>query len=192
MSIDDTEDDLTTHTGFRFHVRRATPKDEAVVERFFDHVTPEDIRFRFLSGMTTVSHEKLRVMTASDDPEVVNFLAFSPNETLLAVAMLARCEDEKRGEVALSIHQDYKHQGLSWEILAHICRYADRHGFETVESMESRANHSAIELERHMGFRGIDNPDDPTVVVLRRDLRAQPLPDTMLPNAAVLSHILRP
>jgi len=98
MDVHDTDDDLTTRTGFRFHVRHATPQDDAIVAEFFTHVTPEDLRFRFLSGMKVVSHERLAEMTRVDDPRVVNFLALSPNETLLAVAMLATDKDGQRGE----------------------------------------------------------------------------------------------
>ena len=42
---------IVTNSGFRFHVRAAHPKDEAELSDFFKHVTPEDLRFRFLSGL---------------------------------------------------------------------------------------------------------------------------------------------
>jgi hypothetical protein len=54
-------------------------------------------------------------------------------------------------------------------MLAHICRYAERHNFKSIESIESRENHAAIELERDMAFQAHDDKDDPTIVVLRRD-----------------------
>lgn len=189
--LGDTDDDLTTRTGFRFHVRRATPQDEAIVAEFFTHVTPEDIRFRFLSGMKTISHERLVAMTRADDPRIVNFLAFTPNDTLLAVAMLAAGEDTQRGEVALTIRNDFKHQGISWEMLEHICRYAERHNFKSIESLESRANHAAIELERDMEFQVVDDEADPTVVVLRRDLNPQPSFDDAPLDGSEVSHMLR-
>jgi len=170
MEVHDTDDDLTTRTGFRFHVRHATPQDSAIVAEFFTHVTPEDLRFRFLAGMKAVSHERLAQITRVDDPHVVNFLALSPSETLLAVAMLATDKNGQRGEVALTIRDDFKHQGISWEMLAHICRYAERHKITSIESIESRENHSAIELERDMGFKALDYDDDPTLVLLRREL----------------------
>ncbi|WQB99075.1 hypothetical protein U0R22_003245 [Mesorhizobium huakuii] len=44
-------DTLTTHTGFRFEVRRARPEDEPTLAEFFTHVTPEDLRFRFLGAV---------------------------------------------------------------------------------------------------------------------------------------------
>ena len=171
MDIKDTDADLITHTGFHFHVRRAVPKDEAIVADFFKHVTPADVRFRFLSGMKSVSHERLVEMTSADDPKRVNFLALSSDQTLLAVAMLAVGKDPQRGEVALTIREDYKHQGISWEMLTHICRYAERHNFKSIESIESRDNHEAIELERDMAFHAHSDPDDPRIIVLRRDFQ---------------------
>ncbi|MEK1887663.1 MAG: GNAT family N-acetyltransferase [Phyllobacterium sp.] len=169
MLADDINHDLTTRTGFRFHVRRALPQDEPKVAEFFKHVTAEDIRFRFLSGMKEVSHERLAAMTRSDDRQVSNFLAFAPNDTLLAVAMLASDDGLERGEVALSIREDYKRLGISWELLSHIANYARRHGFKSIESIESRENHAAIELEREMGFKVMSYPDDPNVVLLRQE-----------------------
>jgi len=121
--------------------------------------------------MKAVSHERLLTMTRVDDPGIVNFLAFARDQTLLAVAMLAASEDAQRAEVALSIRKDFKRQGISWEMLAHICRYAERHNFKSIESLESRENHAAIELERDMDFQVFDAEDDPTVVVLRREFK---------------------
>jgi hypothetical protein len=59
-------------------------------------------------------------------------------------------------------------------MLAHMCRYAEQHGFESVESLESRENHAAINLERDMQFKAYDDEDDPSVVILRRDLASIP------------------
>jgi len=55
-------------------------------------------------------------------------------------------------------------------MLTHICRYAERQKIKSIESIESRENHSAIELERDMGFKALDYDDDPTLVLLRREL----------------------
>ena len=168
-----TKSTLTTHTGFRFEVRRARPEDEPTVAEFFTHVTPEDLRFRFLGAVKEVSHERLVAMTRSDDPHVHNFLAFSTDGMLIAVATLAANPADRRGEVAICIRADRKHLGVSWELLGYIARYADDHGIETIESIESRENRAAIELEREMGFIVTTYPDDPTLVLVRRKLRAK-------------------
>jgi N-acetylglutamate synthase-like GNAT family acetyltransferase len=168
-----TKSTLTTHTGFRFEVRRARPEDEPVVAEFFTHVTAEDLRFRFLGAVKEVSHERLVAMTRSDDPHVHNFLAFSTEGMLIAVATLAADPADRRGEVAICIREDRKHLGVSWELVGYIARYADDHGIETIESIESRENRAAIELEREMGFVVTTDPDDPTLVLVRRKLGAK-------------------
>lgn len=166
---------LTTHSGFRFEVRRARAEDEPTLAEFFTHVTPEDLRFRFLGAVKEVSHERLVAMTSSDDPHINNFLAFSTDGALIAVATLASDAANRRGEVAICIRQDRKHLGVGWELLAHIARYAEANGLEAIESIESRENRAAIELERDMGFTVTTNPDDPTLVLVQRKLGA-PLP----------------
>jgi len=164
---------LTTHTGFRFEVRRARPEDEPVVAEFFTHVTPEDLRFRFLGAVREVSHERLVAMTRSDDRHSHNFLAFSADGMLIAVATLAADPADRRGEVAICIREDRKHLGVGWEFLGYIARYADDHGIETIESIESRENRAAIELEREMGFTVTTDRDDPTLVLVQRKLGAK-------------------
>jgi len=51
--------------------------------------------------------------------------------------------------------------------------YADDHGIETIESIESRENRAAIELEREMGFTVTTDRDDPTLVLVQRKLGAK-------------------
>lgn len=164
---------LTTHTGFRFEVRRARSEDEPLVAEFFTHVTSEDMRFRFLGAVKEVSHERLVAMTRSDDPHIHNFLAFSTDGMLIAVATLASDPADRRGEVAICIRQDRKHLGVGWELLGYIARYAEEHGIETIESIESRENRAAIEVERDMGFTVATYPDDPTLVLVQRKLGAK-------------------
>jgi GNAT superfamily N-acetyltransferase len=170
----DIQADLTTQSGVRLRVRHALPADEVLVADFCAHVTPEDLSFRFLSGMKEVSHERLRAITRADDPRIINFLAFSPAEMLVAVGALAIDESLVRGEVVLSVRADHKHLGVSWTLLSHIAQYAERRGLKSIESLESRANRAAINLEREMGFEITQVADDPTLVLVKRELHPGP------------------
>lgn len=170
----DSSTTLTTRTGFRFEVRRARPKDEPTLAEFFTYVTPDDLRFRFLGGVKAVSHEWLVAMTRSDDARIHNFLAFSVKGVLIAVAMLACDQPRRHGEVAICTREDHKHLGVSWELLSYVAKYADELGLDTIESIEIRENRAAIELERDMGFTVTACPDDPALVLVRRQLGATP------------------
>jgi hypothetical protein len=50
----DAKDTLTTRTGFRFEVRSAHREDETTFADLFTHVTPLELRFRFLGGVMDV------------------------------------------------------------------------------------------------------------------------------------------
>ncbi|MFA6157560.1 N-acetyltransferase family protein [Mesorhizobium sp.] len=164
---------ITTRSGFRFEVRPARPEDEPTLAEFFTHVTPDDLRFRFLGGVKEVSHERLVAMTRSDDPHVHNFLAFSADGMLIAVAMLASDDADRNGEVAICIRGDRKHLGVGWELLAYVANYAEDLGLKAIQSIESRENRAAIEVERDMGFTVTSDPDDATLVLVRRELGAR-------------------
>ena len=161
---------LKTRTGFEFEVRVASAADEPLLAEFFTHVADDDLRFRFLSGQKTVSHDQLVMMTRHDR-QTENFLALAADGTLIATAMLACDAARERGEVAISIRSDFKARGIGWELLTYVGGYAEASGIQTLESIESRANHAAIELEREMGFTVSSCPGDATLVVVRRDLR---------------------
>lgn len=163
--------DLVTRTGLVLHVRPAGSGDDEPLADFFRHVTPEDLRFRFLGGMREVSHDRIVAMTQVDHKLTENFLAFADGDkAIVATAMLACDASSKRAEVAISVRADYKHKGVSWELLRHVDRFAAAMGMEVLESLESRENHEAIELEREQGFVATTYEDDPTLILIRKEL----------------------
>lgn len=166
--------DLTTRTGFKFHVRPVDRRDEPALAEFFVHVTPDDLRFRFLTGLSVVGHDRLLAMIEVDHRQKENFLAFAADGlTIIATAMLACDEAMQTGEVAISLRPDYKGRGVSWELLEHIAHFAEAMGVQTLQSIESRDSHAAIELERDMGFTARSYPGDATLMLVERKL---PLP----------------
>ncbi len=171
VKVDAWSGDLTTRAGLVFQVRPVSPDDEAPLAEFFAHVTPEDLRFRFLGGVREVSQERLVAMTHVDHRLTENFLALSDEgKTIVGTAMLACDASMDKGEVAISVRADYKHKGIAWELLRHIARYAEAKGVKVLESIESRENHEAIELEREQGFVAESYPDDPALILIRKQL----------------------
>lgn len=166
---DDLNRSLTTRTGFRFHVRPARPEDEAGLAEFFTHVTPEDLRFRFLSTVREVGHDRLAAMLQVDHRQAETFIAFSEDgKAIIATGMLACDAALDRGEVAISVRSEHKHKGVGWELLRHVSKFAEAKGVKVLESLEDRQNHEAIEIEREQGFEVDECPDDFRLVILRR------------------------
>lgn len=163
---------LTTRNGFEFTVRPAQPADEAALGAFFSHVTPDDMRFRFLTGLKTVGHDRLVAMTTVDHRQTENFLAFIGGEAeIIATAMLACDAEMKTGEVAIAIRPEYKAKGVSWDLLEHVAAYAEEKGLTTLQSIEARDSHAAIDMEREMGFTAGPYPGDPTLVLVQKQLK---------------------
>lgn len=165
------ETTLTTWKEFSFHVRPARPEDENLLAEFFTHVSPDDRRFRFLTGVGEVGHTLLEQLVTVDHDRSENFLAFD-GQTLIGTAMLAADPGLRRGEVAISLRSDYKNRGIGWALLDHLARYAQQRGIKRIESVESRENRQALAVEVDMGFKTEPYPGDPTLVLVSKDLES--------------------
>lgn len=163
--------ELTTNSGFALKVGTADEADSALLEDFFDHVSEDDLRFRFLSSMQEVGPAQLSFMTKVDHIHSENFLAFHPIVGfLLASAMLAIDDDFEQAEVAIVIRSDFKNRGIGWSLLNHVSERAAAMGVKTLRTIESRDNRSAIRLEREMGFVSRPTVDDTSLVILEKSL----------------------
>jgi acetyltransferase len=163
--------ELTTRSGFSFQVRSADEGDEALLAEFFTHVTPDDLRFRFLSAIRKVGHAQLALLTQVDHRRAENFLAFDRvTGSLLASAMLAVEDDLEHAEVAIVIRSDFKERGIGWSLLEHAGQRAAVIGVKTLQAIESQENRSAIRVERDMGFSSRPYPGDSTLTILEKSL----------------------
>jgi acetyltransferase len=162
--------DFVTRGGVKMHVRPARPDDEVALAELFRHVTPEDLRFRFLTGLREVGRDRLVAMTQIDYRRMMNFLAFDEDGTLIATGLLASDPDGVQAEFAISVHRDFKGRGVSWTLVRHILAYAEAEGIRTVESVESVDNHAALALEREAGFAAIPGEPWSSEITVRREV----------------------
>lgn len=162
---------LQTRTGFNFWVDPVKADDANAVREFFAHVTGEDLRFRFLTAMRKVSDEQIEALTAVDHVLSENFIARDfQRSAIIASAHLVTDKTGLRAEVALAVHMDFKHKGISWTLLKFIADHAKNRGIKILTSIESRDHHQAIDLEREMGFVARPVAGDATLVELTADL----------------------
>jgi GNAT superfamily N-acetyltransferase len=164
--------ELSTRSGFGLRVRPVVAEDEAALGAFFGQVSPDDLRFRFLTAVKEVSHERLLAMINVDRSRTDSFLATGTGvgDPVIAAAMLARDATGDQAEVAISVRADHKGRGIGWTLLEYCAREAEAKGVKVLEAVESRANHQAIALEHEMGFTSEPMEGDPSVALLRRSL----------------------
>ena len=68
--------ELVTRTGFGAQVRPANDNDDAALTEFFEHVSKDDLRFRFLSAIQHVTPKQIEQMTHVDHRQTEDFLVF--------------------------------------------------------------------------------------------------------------------
>lgn len=171
MTIDlDTR--VETRSGLALAIRPAVPEDEAQLAAFFDQVSDADRRFRFLSASDHVGHDQLEPLIHADHFRSESFLVFAAaSGELVASALLASDGMRDTAEIAISVRQDYRGQGVGWAALDFLGNEAKARGVRRVISIEARANHAAIDLEREKGFRSEAMDGDPTLIVLSKIYR---------------------
>ena len=164
----------TTNTGVELKITPARAEDRAALERFFDRVTPEDLYFRFLSGMRKVDEQRLEAMLRDDDDFSIDFLALDRDEgEILATAMLVADAEFDSAELAICTREDAKNKGISWALLAHAANYAEAMGIRRIYSIQSASQSDALQLEREMGFTLRSQSDDPTTMLVEKSFRRQ-------------------
>jgi acetyltransferase len=162
---------VAPRSGGTLAVRAARPSDEALLEAFYDRVSPEDRRFRFFSAAAHIGHEQLAPLVEGDHFRSECYLALTPDGSLAGTAMLACDKPLDTAEVAISVRADWRGKGLGWALLDLMAGEARRRGVRRIIAIEDRENHAAIELEKEKGFvaHGIDG--EPTLVLLEKLLR---------------------
>ena len=162
---------LMTRTGFTFYVRPVRPDDAPALADFFARVTPEDMRFRFLSSLARIDRDRLDLMTHVDHDRTEHFLAFNlDGNSIIATAMIAADPAMEKAEVAVSVCSDFQDRGIGWAMLKHLARYAEQRDIGCLVAIESQAKTKGIELEREMGFTARPYPGDSTMVLLEARL----------------------
>jgi acetyltransferase len=163
---------LTTRAGFQFHVRSVEDDDAAALSQFLADMTPEDLRFRFLSSAEPVSPVQLAYLAHVHHDQTENYLAFDPVVgCILASAMLAIDAERQNAEVAIIVRSEFKDRGLGSRLLDHLSSRAAALGVGTLRAVESRDNDLAVVVDREHGFLARACPDEPSLVILEKSLQ---------------------
>lgn len=162
--------ELTTHQGDRLTLRPVTPEDADLVAAFYDGLAPEDLQFRFLSAQPHLSGPLLTSLIGVDHRHREHLLAFASNGDLVASLLIAADPAFETAEVAISVTPALKGRGVGWSLLHHAVDLARERGIKRLQSIESRANRGAIEIEHALGFRSSDYDGDATLALLEIDL----------------------
>ncbi len=139
------------HGDEKLRIRPIRPDDEALLQRFIRHLTPEDIRLRFFGPLRELTHEMAARLTQIDYDREMAFLLID-GEELLGVGRLAADPGFEQAEFALIVASDRQRKGYGELLLRHVLAYARARGVKRVLGHILRENRKMIELSKRLGF----------------------------------------
>ncbi|AIT78976.1 GNAT family N-acetyltransferase [Novosphingobium pentaromativorans] len=163
---------LETRSGIELEVRPVTEADEADLEAFFERVTDEDRRFRFMSGARQIGRGQLEPLVHPDHFRTESWIACNLASRQIVASGLMACDGPlDTAEIAISVCASHRGKGIGWAMLDFLADQAAARGCRRAISIEDRANHAAIELEREKGFVPEPFAGDPSLIILSKTFR---------------------
>lgn len=156
----------------QYLVRPIRPADIGLYPDFLAHISPEDIRLRFLAPRKQFPDDMLKRLTQLDYDREIAFLALEEDSG--ALAGVARLSCDPIGEVAeyaLLVRTDLQGRGLGWALLRHLVDYARAEGVGRIEGFVLTENTKMLAMCRDFGFSVTVRPEDPGVALAVLDLR---------------------
>ena len=158
---------ITLRDGRKAFVRPVRPEDEEEFRRFFEKITPEDLRLRFFAPVRDFSHTFLARLTQLDYARAIAFVAFDEQsgEMMGAVRLHADANHET-GEYGILLRSDLKGLGLGWILMRLMIEWAKVEGLREIEGQVLRENTTMLDMCRSLGFSIRIDPDDPELRVV--------------------------
>ncbi|MGO1119456.1 bifunctional acetate--CoA ligase family protein/GNAT family N-acetyltransferase [Rhodovibrionaceae bacterium A322] len=166
------EGQLTLLDGRAISIRPIRPEDEPALKRMVGYLTKEDLRLRFFTYVTELTHETAARLTQIDYDREMAFVALDPDDSqeIWGVVRLSCDPDNQRGEYAVALRSNLKGQGLGFALMQRILDHADQRGVAEVWGSVLKENHRMLDVCQELGFTRKADPDDASVVIVTRKM----------------------
>lgn len=152
-------------------IRPIAPADIGLYEDFFAHVTPEDMRMRFLSSRRHFSEAALKRLTQIDYEREIAFVALEAETGKLAgVSRLAADPDHVSAEYGVLVRSDLQGHGLGRALLDLLIEYGRADGLQQIVGYVLAENRKMLAMCRELGFTSKRDPDDASIMLVTLDL----------------------
>lgn len=162
---------LVTRSGVELRLRPVRIDDAVIVADLFEHLGEQELGFRFLSGMRHIKPHQVTELLQVDHRSAEHLLGFvGSGDRPVASLMIGSDRMMEVAEVAIVIDRDWHGKGIGWTLLHHAADLARERGFKVIRSIESRANHEALEVERAAGFKAVPYGGEGGLIMLEAQL----------------------
>ncbi|MGH7101286.1 MAG: GNAT family N-acetyltransferase [Acetobacteraceae bacterium] len=163
--------------GERLLIRPIRPRDAQAHAAFVRGLTPEDLRFRFFTGVHEMSEADMFRFTSVDHEFETAFIAVreATLETV-GVARLVVAPGGSEAEFAIIIAPAMRRKGLGAELIRRLIGWARARGLTEITGQVMAENTGMLRLARRLGFDLRREPEAPDLVEVRLPVGGLDLP----------------
>ncbi len=165
--------DVRLRDGRLVTVRAVRPEDKDALQAAVRELSPESRYSRFMSAMRELSPQMLEHGVHPQDGRELQLVAVRAEGTEQAIvggARYAAAAGNRDCEFSVAVTDDWQGTGLARRLLEALMRAAQRRGFDRMEGYVLASNARMLALARRLGFAQVENPEGPTVRLVRRGL----------------------
>jgi GNAT superfamily N-acetyltransferase len=162
-------------------VRPIRPHDGDLLQAYLRRLSPESRRNRFLGALSELSARELARLVTMDCTNACALLAFAgtaPDAAMIGEAIAAAAPDSGRGEIALSVMDQWQGRGVGALLMQNIECRARLRGARYLFGDVLRTNTAMKALARRAGFSVRSPFTDARLVEIVKDLALTP-PSTL-------------
>jgi len=133
--------------------RPIQPEDGPAVVRYFEAITPEDIRMRFFGPLRALSTRQVEQATQLDpERELAYVVQDRTTSDLLSIGRLAFEPGTRRAEFAISVRSDMKGRGIGRFVIERIIALARERGISEIFGDILEENTTMLAFAKQLGF----------------------------------------
>ena len=168
------EQTISLPDGQTLLLRPIRPEDEPAFQRFFNSLSPEDIRLRFLHPMKMLPKTMAARLTQIDyDRDMALVLTSGDGRQhadLHGVVRISADPDNEKAEFAIMLRSGKTGLGLGPMLMRRIIDYARGRGITQLFGEVLSENRSMLALCKALGFKRRSDPDDPGSAIVSLQL----------------------
>ena len=134
-------------------IRPIRPQDEPGEHDFFDQLSQETRRLRFLKMVEAVNDKLIHFFTHIDYDRHMAFVC-EHDGRLVGEARYVANPDGRSCEFGVVIADEWHHSGIAAALMDALLDAARSHGFETMEGLVLGSNRSMLHFVKTLGARG--------------------------------------
>ncbi|HEY3275909.1 MAG TPA: GNAT family N-acetyltransferase, partial [Syntrophorhabdaceae bacterium] len=155
----------------RWHLRDGTevflrpirPEDEPMELGMLSTLSEETMRTRFFTPIKDITHDMLvRFCNIDYDREmaIVAEITKGDKRRIIGIGRLIMDLDQRSGEYAVLVHDDYQGRGLGYKLMDMIIGVALDKNLDEVHGLVLKENEKFLSMVTRLGFTILDTPED--------------------------------